>query len=171
MPKSTRPRFREGAVYRISDLDLASRLSFFLWSRLPDEALLDKAAAGRLHDPRSLEAEVRRMLTDPRAESLSTNFAAQWLGVRRLDEMNPDPVLFPDFDEGLRAAFRREMQLFVGSIMHDDRSVLDLLDADYTFVNERLAPTTASRTCWANGSAASRSPIRIAGACWARAAC
>ena len=133
------PSLPAGAVYRISDLNLASRLSFFLWSRLPDDTLLAKAAAGRLHEPRVLEAEVGRMLADPRAASLSTNFAAQWLGVRRLDDTNPDPVLFPGFDEGLRAAFRREMQLFVGSIMHDDRSVVDLLDADYTFVNERLA--------------------------------
>ena len=125
--------------YRVSDLELASRLSFFLWSSVPDDELLDAAAAGRLHQTATLERQVRRMLADPRSRALVTNFAAQWLHLRNLDAITPDMRLFPDFDDNLRRAFREETELFVDSIVRDDRSVLDLLRADYTFVNERLA--------------------------------
>jgi hypothetical protein len=128
-----------GTAYRISDLELASRLSFFLWSSIPDDELLDVAAAGRLKDPATLEQQVRRMLADPRSESMVTNFAAQWLYLRDIDTKVPDILLFPDFDETLRSAFRRETELFIDSVLRDDRSVLELLSGDYTFVNERLA--------------------------------
>ncbi|PZN33215.1 MAG: hypothetical protein DIU71_05650 [Proteobacteria bacterium] len=128
-----------GTIYAISDIELASRLSFFLWSQGPDEALLQVAEAGKLRDPQVLEAQIARMLADPRSSSLVTNFAAQWLQVDKLDEIDPDPNLFPEFDESLRAAYRREMELFVDSILREDRSVLDLLTAGHTFVNERLA--------------------------------
>lgn len=126
-------------VYRISDLDLASRLSFFLWSSIPDDELLDAAVRGDLSKPKLLEKQVRRMLADPRANSLVSNFAGQWLYLRNLDEFTPDLRLFPDFDDNLRQAFRTETELFFESIMREDRSVLDLLKADYTFLNERLA--------------------------------
>ena len=126
-------------VYRISDLELASRLSFFLWSSIPDDELLDLAADGRLREPGVLEAQVRRMLADERSAALTNSFAAQWLWVRNLDEAVPSEPLFPNFDEPLKRAFRREMELFFDSIVQEDRSVVDLLDADYTFVNERLA--------------------------------
>jgi hypothetical protein len=125
--------------YRLNDLELASRLSFFLWSSIPDDALLEAATRGSLKQPRVLERHVRRMLADPRADALVTNFAAQWLHLRNLSASAPDPRLFPDFDDNLRRAFRRETQLFFESIKEQDRSVLDLLSADYTFVNERLA--------------------------------
>jgi hypothetical protein len=125
--------------YRISGLALASRLSFFLWSSIPDDELLDVAIAGQLHEPVMLERQVRRMLTDGRSRSLVTNFAAQWLHLRNLDAITPDMRLFPDFDDNLRQAFRRETELFVDSVIRENRSVLDLLRADYTFVNERLA--------------------------------
>ena len=128
-----------GAVYRISDVDLASRLSFFLIGRIPDDQLLDAAAQGRLAEPAVLESQVRRLMADPRATSLVTNFAFQWLRVRGIDNVEPDAVVFPNFDDGLREAFRREIELFVDSVIREDRSVLDLLTADYTFVNERLA--------------------------------
>jgi mono/diheme cytochrome c family protein len=128
-----------GAVYRLGDFELASRLSFFLWSTIPDETLLDLAARNRLSEPRVLEEQVRRMLADRRSESLVTNFADQWLYLRNLRAASPDPRLFPDFDDNLRRAFRRETELFVQSVKDEDRSVLDLLRADYTFVNERLA--------------------------------
>jgi mono/diheme cytochrome c family protein len=128
-----------GSVQRISDLDLSSRLSFFLTGRMPDEALLDAAEKGTLTDPKILETQVRRLLADPRSKTLVTSFAFQWLKVRGLDDIDPDAVLFPNFDDGLREAFRHEMELFVESILREDRSVLALLDADYTFVNERLA--------------------------------
>lgn len=126
-------------VYRISDLELASRLSFFLWSSIPDDALLDLAVAGQLREPGVIEAQVRRMLADNRAAALTDSFAAQWLWVRNLDAARPSDPVFPNFDEALRRAFRTEVDLFFGSIVRDDRTVLDLLDADYTFVNERLA--------------------------------
>jgi uncharacterized protein DUF1592/uncharacterized protein DUF1588/uncharacterized protein DUF1587/uncharacterized protein DUF1585/uncharacterized protein DUF1595/cytochrome c len=126
-------------VYRISDLDLASRLSFFLWSSIPDDELLDAAIAGKLHEPAVLEAQVRRMLADSRSRALVSNFASQWLHLRNLDSITPDMRLFPDFDDNLRQAFRQETELFFDSILREDRSVLDLLRANYTFVNERLA--------------------------------
>ena len=126
-------------AYRVSSLELASRLSFFLWSSIPDDELLEVASRGALQDPAVLEHQVRRMLADPRAEALVTNFAGQWLRLRNVPGTNPNTRLFMDFDETLRRAFRRETELFFGSIMREDRSVLDLLDADYTFVNERLA--------------------------------
>ena len=125
--------------YRISDLELASRLSFFLWSSIPDEQLLAAAAAGTLHQPAVLEREVRRMLADRRSAALVNNFAAQWLRLRNVDAATPDMRLFPDFDDNLRQAFRRETELFFDSILREDRSALDLLSANYTFLNERLA--------------------------------
>ena len=130
---------RADTTYRISDLELASRLSFFLWSSIPDDELLDVAAQGKLHDHAVLEHQVRRMLADPRADSLVSNFADQWLYLRNLRGVNPDLEAFPNFDDNLRQAFKRETELFFGSIIHEDRSVIDLLNADYTFVNERLA--------------------------------
>jgi hypothetical protein len=128
-----------GAPYRVSDLELASRLSFFIWSSIPDDELLDAAVAGRLRDPKSLEQQVRRMLADRRSESLVTNFAAQWLYLRDIAAKQPDEILFADFDETLRAAMLRETELFVDSVLRENRSVLDLLTANYTFLNERLA--------------------------------
>jgi hypothetical protein len=128
-----------GTPYRISDLELASRLSFFLWSSLPDEALVAEATANRLHEPAVLEAQVKRMLADPKAEALVQNFASQWLYLRNLATLSPDLDVYPDFDESLRRAFRRETELFVGSIVREDRRVMELLTADYTFANERLA--------------------------------
>ena len=130
---------RVGKTYRINDLALASRLSFFLWSSVPDDELLDTAAQGKLHEPTVLEKQVRRMLADPKSEALITNFTGQWLSVRSLQTSEPVVNLFPDFDDNLRAAFQREIELFFDSIVREDHSVLDLLDADYTFVNERLA--------------------------------
>ena len=128
-----------GTPYRISDVELASRLSFFLWSSIPDEELLSAAEAGRLSDGETLHAQVRRMLADPRAEMLTTNFAGQWLHLRNLDAVQPDARLFPDFDDNLRQGFRRETELLFQSILDENRSVVDLLTADYTFVNERVA--------------------------------
>ena len=126
-------------AYRISDVELASRLSFFLWSSIPDDELLDLAEAGRLGDTAVLEAQVRRMLADSRATTLTTNFADQWLYLRNLDTAAPNLRQFPDFDDNLRRAFRRETQMLFASIVSEDRTVLDLLAADYTFLNERLA--------------------------------
>ena len=128
-----------GAAYRISDLELASRLAFFLWSSLPDDALLDSAIRGELRRPAVLERHVRRMLADPRSYNLASNFAGQWLRVRNLTSVDPNVRLYPDFDDNLRQAFRLETELFVDSVVREDRSVLDLLRADYTFLNERLA--------------------------------
>ena len=125
--------------YRISDLELASRLSFFLWSSIPDDALLDAAGRGALRDPAVLDRQVRRMLADPRSRALVDNFAGQWLQLRNLDAVFPAVPLFPDFDDSLRQAFRRETELFVESILREDRGALELLTADYTFLNERLA--------------------------------
>ena len=133
------PEVAPGAVYRLSDLEIASRLSFFLWSSLPDEPLLDAAEQGTLTDPAVLELQVRRMLADPRAASLVEDFAAQWLHLRNLDEVRGDPIPFPDFDDNLVEAFGTETELFLTSTLRQDRSVLELLGADYTFVNERLA--------------------------------
>jgi mono/diheme cytochrome c family protein len=129
----------EGGIYRVSDLELASRLSFFLWSSIPDEQLLDMARQGKLRNPAVLSQQVRRMLADPKAEALVQNFAGQWLYLRNLRAMIPNSLDFPDFDDNLRFAFQRETELFFGSILREDRSVLDLMTADYTFVNERLA--------------------------------
>jgi len=128
-----------GASFRINDVELASRLSFFLWSEGPDEPLLKLAAAGRLHDPKVLAGQVGRMLADPRARSLVTSFAFQWLKVDDMDKVNPDPVEYPGFDEDLRVAFKKEMELFLGSVLLQDHNVLDLLNANYTFVDGRLA--------------------------------
>ena len=128
-----------GGVYRISDLDLASRLSFFLWSTIPDEELLSAAAQGLLKDPAVLERQVKRMLKDPRAKALVDNFAGQWLYLRNLKTINPDFETFPDFDDNLRQAMKKETDLFIESIIREDRSVMELLNANYTFVNERLA--------------------------------
>jgi hypothetical protein len=125
--------------YRVSDLDLASRLSFFLWSSVPDDQLITVATQGKLKDPAVLEQQVRRMLKDPRSEALTANFAGQWLNLRGLQSAGPLPTVYPDFDDPLRQAMRREIELLFDSIIRDDRSVLDLLTADYTFVNERLA--------------------------------
>ena len=128
-----------GAAYGISDYDLASRLSFFLWSSIPDDQLLDLAEQGQLRDPVVLEQQVRRMLADSRSEALVNNFAGQWLYLRNLGAKAPDSGVFPEFDENLRQAFQRETELFFASIVREDRSVVDLLGADYTFLNERLA--------------------------------
>ncbi len=126
-------------AYRLSDLALASRLSFFLWSSIPDEQLVSLAAQNKLHEPGVLEQQVRRMLADPRSEALITNFAEQWLFLRNLKSAAPNLDTFPDFDDNLRQSMKRETELFFGSIVNEDRNVLDLLNADYTFVNERLA--------------------------------
>ena len=127
------------AAYPVSNLELASRLSFFLWSSIPDDELLDVASRGDLKKPGVLERQVRRMLADPRSSNLVTNFASQWLHLRNLASMTPNMRIFPDFDDNLRRSFRKETELFFESVMREDRSVLDLLSADYTFVNERLA--------------------------------
>jgi hypothetical protein len=127
------------APYRISDTELASRLSFFLWSTIPDEELLNLGIDGKLHEPSILEKQTRRMLADPKARALVSNFANQWLYLRELKNANPDVTVFPDFDDNLRQGFQRETEMLFESILREDRSVLDLLDADYTFVNERLA--------------------------------
>ena len=131
--------FRAPRAYRISDLNLASRLSFFLWSSIPDDELLTVAERGDLHRPRVLERQVRRMLADDRALNLVRNFGDQWLHLRNLDSVTPDLRLFPDFDDNLRQAFRRETELHFETVLREDRSVLALLKADYTFLNERLA--------------------------------
>ena len=125
--------------YRITDLELASRLSFFLWSSIPDDELLDAAVQGTLHIPAVLQQQVRRMLADPRSQALVDNFAGQWLHTRNVAGLQPSPELLFHFDDNLREAFERETTLFFESIIRENRSVLDLLDADYTFLNERLA--------------------------------
>ena len=127
------------SAYRISNLELSTRLSFFLWSSIPDDELLEAAIRGTLKTPAVLEKQVRRMLADPRSSGLTTNFAEQWLYLRNLNSMTPDMRLYPGFDDNLRQAFRQETELFFESIMREDRSVLDLLRANYSFVNERLA--------------------------------
>ena len=130
---------RAGGSYRIPDLALASRLSFFLWSSIPDDELLTLAEQGRLREPATLEKQVRRMVADPKSSALIENFAGQWLNLRALATVAPNPSVYPDFDDNLRVAFRREVELLFDAIVHEDRSVLDLLNADYTFVDERLA--------------------------------
>ena len=144
------PRQTAGGAYRLSALTLASRLSFFLWSSIPDEELLSAAEQGRLSDPAGLDQQVRRMLADPRAEALAANFAGQWLELRKLEEAAPDQRTFPNFDCSLRNAFRRETELFFGSILRDDRPVGELLTADYTFMNERLARHYGVRGVYGN---------------------
>jgi cytochrome c551/c552 len=134
-PDATKP----GDTYRISDVELASRLAFFLWSTIPDDQLLQVAAKGQLKTPAVLEQQVRRMLADPKAEALATNFASQWLYLRNLKNMQPNSEEFPDFDDNLRQAFEREALLFFQSVVDEDRNVVDLMTADYTFLNERLA--------------------------------
>ena len=133
------PALAAGAAYRISDLELASRLSFFLWSTGPDDQLLNLAALGKLKDPAVLDSQVKRMLADPKSKALVDNFADQWLYLRNLKNINPDFETFPDFDDNLRQAMRQETDLFFGNIIREDRSILDLVNANYTFINERLA--------------------------------
>ena len=128
-----------GTVFRVSDLELASRLSFFLWSSIPDDELLDVAVAGQLHTPAVLDRQIRRLLQDERSRALVENFFGQWLHVRNVASARPSPELFFEFDDNLRQAFRQETELFAASILREDRSLLDLLDAPYTFLNERLA--------------------------------
>jgi len=130
---------KDGQAYRISDLELASRLSFFLWSTRPDDVLINLANQGKLKDPAVLDQQVRRMLKDPRAEALAINFAGQWLNLRGMQAVGPLPLLYPDFDDPLRQAERREVELLFNSIVKEDRNIVDLLTADYTFVNERMA--------------------------------
>jgi hypothetical protein len=137
--EADRPDLADGSVYRISDIELASRLSFFLWSTVPDDELLELAARGELADPRVVEHQVERMLKDPRATALVTNFAQQWLDIRGIRDIVPDPVLFPEYNPDLGHAFAQELQLFLGSVLLEDHSVLELLDAKHTFLNERLA--------------------------------
>jgi mono/diheme cytochrome c family protein len=128
-----------GTPHRITDLELASRLSFFLWSSIPDDELMNLAIAGRLRAAGVLDGQVRRMIADPRADAMTTAFTGQWLQLRNLDKVTPDLLLFPDFDDNVRQALRRETELLFTSIVRENRPALDLLDADYTFVNERLA--------------------------------
>jgi hypothetical protein len=137
--ESDRTDIAPNTNYQVSDLELASRLSFFLWSSIPDDELLDLASRGTLHQPGVLEQQVRRMLTDPRSRAIVDNFVGQWLFLRNVPALGPDPYKDPDFDESLRLALRRETELFFEAVMRDDRSVVELLDADYTFLNERLA--------------------------------
>ena len=134
-PPGTSP----GELYPVSDIDLASRLSFFLWSSIPDDELLGLAEQGKLHDPEIMEAQVRRMIADTRSKSLVANFAAQWLYLRNLRGHRPDARLYPDFDEELRVAMQQETRLFLENMLVEDRPIMDLIEADYTFLNERLA--------------------------------
>jgi hypothetical protein len=133
------PSGSTGGLRRLTDLELASRLSFFLWSSIPDDELLDVAIKGRLHEPEVLTAQVRRLLADPKASALVTSFAGQWLWLRNMRALAPDTKAYPDFDDNLREAFQRETELFLQSTLREDRNVVDLLTANYTFVNERLA--------------------------------
>ena len=128
-----------GGVYRISDLELASRLSFFLWSTIPDDELLATAESGMLREPGALRAQVRRMLADPRASALARNFGGQWLFIRNLRAIDPDASAYPEFDDNLREAFQRETELFLEHQLRDDRPLAELLTADHTYLNERLA--------------------------------
>jgi hypothetical protein len=130
---------KPGQTYRISDLELASRLSFFLWSTRPDTELINLATQGKLKDPVVLDQQVRRMLKDPRSEALAINFAGQWLNLRGMQAVGPLPLLYPNFDDPLRQAERREVELLFNSVVSEDRNIVDLLTADYTYVNERLA--------------------------------
>jgi hypothetical protein len=133
------PNVDAGTVYRVSDLELASRLSFFIWSSIPDDQLLDLAVQGRLKNAVVLEQQVKRMLADERARALGANFAGQWLYLRNMQSVKPDDDAFPDFDDNLRQSMKRETEMLFESIVLEDRNALDLLTANYTFVNERLA--------------------------------
>ena len=137
--ESNQPSVSPGSTYRLTDLDLAARLSFFLWSSIPDDELLQLAEREQLREPAILAQQVDRMLADPRSEALVRNFAGQWLLLRNLQAIRPDTHEFPDFDDELRQAFRRETELFFESQVREDRSLVELLRADYTFLNERLA--------------------------------
>ncbi len=137
-PKDAK-RAAAGGAYRVSDLELASRLSFFLWSSIPDDELLDSAIRGKLSQPGELEKQARRMLADRRSFNLASNFAGQWLRLRNVDAVTPNFAVYRDFDDNLRQGFRQETELFFDSVLREDRSVLDLIRADYTFLNERLA--------------------------------
>src|SRR5262249_18486132 len=130
---------RAGQNYRVGDLELASRLSYFLWSTLPDDELINLASQGRLKDPVVLDKQVRRMLNDPRSESLAIKFAGQWLHLADLENLHPDAFYYPFYDHTLALGLKRETELFFDSIVREDRNILDLLTADYTFVNERVA--------------------------------
>ena len=133
------PNATPGSVHRISDVELASRLSFFLWSSIPDDELLAVAESGQLNDPSVLQSQVRRMLADPRSQALVKNFTGQWLFLRNIERISPDSGSFPNFDENLRQALAKETELLVESTVREDRSVADLLRTDYTFLNQRLA--------------------------------
>jgi Protein of unknown function (DUF1592)/Protein of unknown function (DUF1588)/Protein of unknown function (DUF1587)/Protein of unknown function (DUF1585)/Protein of unknown function (DUF1595) len=137
--ESDPPNAVAGGVYRVNDVELASRLSFFLWSSIPDDELLNVAAQGKLKDPAVLDQQVKRMLADPKSQALTRNFAGQWLFLRNLQSAKPDGHEYPEFDDNLRQGFRHETELFFESVLRENRSVLDLLNANYTFVNERLA--------------------------------
>ena len=130
---------KSSAAHRISDIELASRLSFFLWSSIPDDQLLELAEASKLSNPTVLKQQVHRMLDDPKSDALTSNFAGQWLFIRNLATVKPDPIIFSDFDESLRYGMQRETELFFQSILRENRSVLDLIGANYTYLNERLA--------------------------------
>ncbi len=151
-PEGTRP----GEAYALSDIELASRLSFFLWSSIPDDELVRLAEEGRLSEPAVLEQQTRRMLADPRAEALVQNFAGQWLYLRNLRSVVPDAVIFPDFDENLREAFLRETELFVESLVRDDRSVLELLCSGPI---TRSSTSASRRTTASQGSTAATSGV------------
>jgi hypothetical protein len=135
VPTSVRP----GESYRITNLELASRLSYFLWSTAPDDQLIEIASQGQLHDPAVLDRQVKRMLADPKSKTLATNFAAQWLRLTGLEEIHPEPTIFPNYTRNLAQSMKRETELLFDSIVHEDRNVLDLMTADYTFVDEILA--------------------------------
>lgn len=137
--ESDPPNATAGGAYRVSDIELASRLSFFLWSSIPDDELLNVASQGKLKDPVVLDQQVKRMLADPKSKELVRNFAGQWLFLRNLQSSKPDGHEYPNFDDNLRQAFRQETEMFFDSVLRENRSVLDLLNANYTFVNERLA--------------------------------
>ena len=139
-----------GSAYRLSELDLASRMSFFLWSSIPDDELREAAARGKLSEPGALEQQVQRMLRDPRAKALVDNFASRWLELSKISGVVPDTELYPEFDENLREAMEQETKLFVGSQVHDNRSVVELLTADYSFLNERLAAHYGIRNIYGN---------------------
>ena len=126
-------------AYRIGDIELASRLSFFIWGTVPDAELIKVASAGTLRTTAVLEKQVQRMLADPRSDALATRFGSQWLRLQDVEKMRPDGILYPQWDQSLTDSMRKETELFFASLVREDRSVLDLLNADYTFVNERLA--------------------------------